>query len=490
MKKKLLLSGIAASALLGILAVTALFFPGWLRIDAPMQPAASIVGQMVDPMVFLASDNPAISVSYEGLMDFSYAGRQPMALELRQPRRLMQRAYSVLYIAQPVAYYTVELGASILPAPLDFIANRQDIPAQLLDVHFNGAPPMVDTLPVGVHPVTLVLNGAAFTSAIAVVDTTPPIIYTQDITREMGQALCATDFVTAVYDESPIAALVLLAQPDYFIPGAHTVEVRATDVFGNYAIAAASVTFLPNTVPPTIIGTQNIYAFQGEPIRFREGVSAYDAFGRALHFDIDNTQVNVHERGIYPATFTATDAWGLATTAQIYVHVLSVDPATVYDLADAVLAQILRDDMTQLQQTSTIFHWLQNNISFAGGGVVYYSAHEAAHQGFIQRRGNCAVFAAMMEILLTRAEIPVLPMIRTRYFTGLTRHRWVLANPDNLGWHHVDATPNLMLTRNQRFMFTQSGAVELTEYVRRQVARINDFYVFDDDLHPGIVITP
>ena len=407
----------------------------------------------------------------------------PVAESSQQP------AATTLYIPQMLDAYILEFGTVKDFTPADFITNKSIIPPELIEATIITPLPPSQKLTTGWYTVVILINGERYYSAVHVVDTTPPTVTTKKITREMGNPIDPTDVIITMVDYSPITLIEWEIAPDYFTPGEQEVSVRVMDAYENYTLATVQITFLPNTVPPVFYGVQDVYVSRGTPILFRDGVQAVDAFGREIAFTVDNTQVNIHERGIYPAMYIATDAWGLSTETEINVHVLSVNPETVYQYADEILARIINDDMTQVQQAHIIYHWIQNNISFAGGGVAYYAWHEAAHQGLIQRQGNCFVFAAMLDVMLTQAGIPSLPMIRTRYFTGRTRHRWVIFNPDELGWFHIDVTPNLHLTREQRFMFTQGEADEFTAFIRSTYG-VREFYVFDDDLHPHITINP
>ena len=483
--KKILLTVVT----LGVLGVAAAFFMFgyvWRDFDYTLQPVVTVAGNPVEAAAFLSTETAGVYAYFDGDADFYAEGRQAVDLLLQRGRFRAMDAQAALYVVHPVDMYTIELGAQVSFDATQFIRNPSQVPPGLLDVRFVDDPPPSYEMAVGEHPIALMLNGTRFYTTVQVVDTTPPRVYTQDITRAMGQPIDVWDVVTAVFDLSPVDEVVLIAQPDYFVPGDHTVEIRATDAFGNYAVYPAVVTFLPNTVPPVFYGVRDIYVSLGEAIRFREGVQALDAFGRSIHFDIDNTAVDIQARGVYPVTFTATDAWGLYTTVSLYVSILNINPEAVHALADDLLTQIINDGMTQTQQTLAIFNWLQHNVGFAAGSVVYYSMYEAMYQGLMTRRGNCAVFASLMELFLARADIPHIPVRRQN-----GNHRWVLVNPDDMGWHHVDPTPNRVLTPNARFMMTQTRANSNAAYVHYHFPTgTRHFYMLDMDLLPGIVIVP
>ena len=239
----------------------------------------------------------------------------------------------------------------------------------------------------------------------------------------------------------------------------------------------------PNA-PPRIYGVQDIYVQQGGSIMFRRGVSAFDYFDNPINFAVDSSNVDVSTLGSYAITYSAIDDWGQITEKTAYVHVVEVEPDIVRALADVILDGILRENMTQVEQARAIFQWVGGNISYAataGNRTLY----EGAYQAIRYRNGDCYVFFAISELMLTRAGIPNMKIARVG---GNTSHFWNLINPDDLGWHHFDATPlrAQFNDRVDRFMFTSSQAQVFTEIIWNEI-RERNYYVYDPDLYPEIV---
>ncbi|MCL2188283.1 MAG: transglutaminase-like domain-containing protein [Defluviitaleaceae bacterium] len=489
MKRKVyLLCAVPLAVVLFVVAVMLALPP---RFVYELHSIITVAGFPVDAERFLVETEEMadVTVYFYEEVDFNAAGRRDVLLTLKRGRHTTQ-AIATLYIIEPREYVTVELGGYVPNEmfapnidPISFVANAHEMPRDLLDAqelevlltlpHFDN--------PIGMRMVFVSADNWSFTSAINIVDTTPPTAVLREVTMQMGREILAEYIVESVFDYSEVVSITVI-QPDLFTPGEHTVQVILLDEHGNEATYTTTATLLPNEIPPVFFGITDIQTPQGEPIRFRAGVTAYDAFGRSLSFAVDSSQVNMHELGIYPATFTAVDAWGLETSATIYVHVLSVDPEAVVTMVDALLAQILREDMTQVQQARTIHNWLGDHISFAAA-VGMDSVYEAAHQGLIHRRGNCFVFFALADLMLTGAGIPNRRVERIADTPNPTRHRWNLINPDELGWFHFDATSNRVITREERFMFTQSDA---ERFMQRFFYPYVDFYTFDTALHPEV----
>ena len=236
--------------------------------------------------------------------------------------------------------------------------------------------------------------------------------------------------------------------------------------------------------PPRIYGADDIYVRLGGPAMFRRGVSAYDASNRPINFTVDSSEVDLDTLGTYTATFEAVDDRGQAVTKTIYVHVLEIDPELVRALADTVLDGIINDGMTQVEKARAIFNWVGGHVGYAataGNRTLY----EGAYQALRNRFGDCYVFYAISELLLTRAGIPNMKIARVG---GITSHYWNIINPDGLGWHHFDATPLRAQFNNRidRFMFTSSQAREFTEMIVSELFTPN-YYAYNPDLYPEIV---
>jgi len=183
----------------------------------------------------------------------------------------------------------------------------------------------------------------------------------------------------------------------------------------------------------------------------------------------------VHTLGVYTADYIAVDAMGTSVTVTINVTVIEVDPAEVHTRAAAVLEQILRDDMLQVEKARAIFDWVTRNVAYAAD-IDHESVYGAALQALVHRRGDCFVFYAISEVLLTMADIP---NVRLTRYGGFNRHYWNLVNPDDLGWHHFDTTP-LRVREINRFMFTASQAEEFNRIIHQQTGE-RDYFTFDPD---------
>ncbi|MDR2572163.1 MAG: transglutaminase-like domain-containing protein [Oscillospiraceae bacterium] len=301
----------------------------------------------------------------------------------------------------------------------------------------------------------------------------------------MGYDISPDDFISAIHSESRVTVIYFANEPETLKVGEHIVEIAIEDVLGNREIFTATLRILDNDIPPIIVGTQTIESMRGNPIIYRQGVSAYDTFGRPLDFDVDSSDVDQDTVGVYTVIYSAVDIYGLITEVEILVHVINIDPDLVNEQVDDILEGIFTDDMTQVDQAQAIFTWIRDNISYAAMSAAPRSAYDGAYRALRDRRGGCTIYSSISYVMLTRAKIPTLRVDRVP--EAPTRHRWNLINPDELGWHHFDSFPILLGgVRNELYMFTDSHAQNFT----RQMAStglIEMYFTYDPQLYPQVV---
>jgi hypothetical protein len=408
-------------------------------------------------------------------------GVQVVSLELNRDIRSLTTT-TELYVIKPIDYVTIELACPDESLdPLDFVANASIALSVGFDLEFETELPDLTSLSAGSEPIGLVLNRAHFQSAIIVQDTTAPFILTQYLVLPMGERFTPECFVVEIIDASPIEYVGFVYEPDAFISGEQVIEIIAIDAFGNEGASEAILHILPNTVYPTLLGVESFEATINTSIRYRDGVTAFDAFGRTLEINVDSSQVDTTTPGLYNVRYWVEDAWGLRTEVEIYVRMIEVDPEEVRERVDYILSEIMQEEMTQVEQARAIFDWVSRNVHYAGD-VHRDSIYEGAFQALQHRRGNCFIFYSISEVMLTRAGIP---NMRIERIPGPgNRHAWNLINPDEMGWHHFDSLGTRIWI--DRFMFTSSQAVIFSQMLAEAGASL-DYYTYDPALYPEIV---
>jgi len=315
-------------------------------------------------------------------------------------------------------------------------------------------------------------------------DTTPPTATAVAKSILIGEEVSPRDFVTDIDDASPIESITFVDEIDSYPRRDQIVEVAIEDIYGNRLIVAAALTVQLNQEPPVIEGTGTIESLIGNPIMYRQGVTAYDDFGRELEFEVDSSGVDQHTEGMYSATYYVEDFTGLSTQVEIIVHVLNIDPEEVNQRVDEILAGVLSEGMTQKEQAQAIFTWVRRSITYAASRGGPQSSYEGAYRALRDRRGNCYIYYSISEVMLTRAGIP---NMRIQRIPGTpTTHLWNLINPDGLGWHHFDSLPTRFGFNPQMYFFTATQAASYS----RTLAEVHgspNYYTYDPEMYPEIV---
>jgi len=468
--------------------------------DYSLQAVVILEGQSITAGKFLDDSeiNEGIEAEFNDFQLLTTAGLHSIPLTLRLGWRSLETS-ATLYILSPIKDETIEYTqARPSFTPADFISNS-DVPIYgILDLRFTEEPLSPQDYPVGETTVQLALNGTSFEIPLYVADTTPPTATAVSKQILIGEPVFPEDFVTDVFDAShdetnpPIISFV--NEPDIFSTSgyAQIIEIKIEDKYGNYDIFNSALTVSLNREPPVIEGLEIINVLVGNTFAFLDGVFAYDDFGRDLEKDLGleikiiNNTVNQFVEGIYSVTYYAEDLSGLVTEVDVLVYVLKIDPDYVDQRVDEILAEILKEGMTQVEQARVINNWVRANIANSGTRGGPPSTYEAAYRALRDRRGNCRNFYALSAVLLTRAGIPNMQIDRVAGYR--VNHRWNLINPDELGWHHFDSRTPLRSISSQLYMFTASQAENFSRRIgASSEGRTRGYYHYDPSLYPPIV---
>ena len=463
-------------------------FAWWASgINYRIRNVVVVFGGEVLPGDFLAMSeiNSGINASFSDGFNGPYSvGVYRVQLSLRQGLRSANTAANLIVL--DLQNFEVEFDLPHVEIWRSFFVQNlvHSGVFNFVDIRFAHDPDayFVTLCEVGIHAIELLINDEVFVAHVSVVDTTPPTAIIRDVAMYPGEIITADDFLVDVFDLSPIGRVEFLYDPDFFASGYQTVDIVVADIWDNEAFFQAELLIHHNNLPPVIIGAGDMEVMLGRPIMFRQGVSAYDAFGRLIAFNIDNSTVDAGRPGAYDVVYYAVDAWGNRVEANIVLHILNIDPDYVNERVDAILERILHDGMSQVEEARAIFDWVRANVRFTSD-IRRDSAYEAAYAALTRRAGNCFVFFGISQVMLTRAGIPSLRIDRVPG-SARTDHRWNLINPDGLGWFHFDSVPPAIAI--DTFMFTSSEAREFTRILNTRFGRLNYFY-YDPSLYPEIV---
>ena len=204
-------------------------------------------------------------------------------------------------------------------------------------------------------------------------------------------------------------------------------------------------------VAPVISGTKDLEVYAGGTVSYKTGVTVTDDLDPKPTLDIDNSQVDMSTPGVYNVTYTATDAAGNKTSVTVKLTVKVkpanfVEPDVIYARVDALLAQFIRDDMTDREKAEAVYVWTRRG-GFIGPGHFTYSGSTSRHDDYLQaayeflqlKKGDCFYFYAIQKLMLERLGIPTIDCKKVPNFEGDSNHYWLLVSVDGgENYYHYD----------------------------------------------------
>lgn len=410
-------------------------------------------------------DATTVSLSFAQEPDFTKAGNQTVGVLLTDLGGNVTRVDAELLIKQVVAELTWEAEAE-KPALEDFVIDAEE-------AEFITDLASVDTTHVGEHEIHIRADGREYTSLLKVVDTVPPVAETKDVSGYALVGRLPEDFVVSIQDVTDVT-VSFEQEPDLGAVGTQEVGLLFTDEGANQTRMTARLTLEADTEKPVITGARDIEILVDETISYRQGVTATDNCPEGLSFEIDSSGVDTGKEGTYQAVYVATDLAGNTTSVPVTVTVKprAYTEEQVNALADAVLADILKEDMTPLEKVEAIYNYNITHIGYIGHSDKG-DWTKAAYEGLVEHKGDCYVYACTAKALLTRAGITNMDIAK---IPSRTSHYWNLVDIGD-GWYHLDTTPR---TDHPRiFMWTEE---QLMEYSNQHHGSHN----YDHSLYPEV----
>ncbi len=440
------------------------------------QEVYGMYGQIVSPESFLArvEDATDVTVSYVKQPDPKLAGEQDVQLLLTDEGGNTSKVNASLYVSNLMQTLTWEAGAAV-PAARDFleeIAGFEDTQISYV-TDISG----IDLSVLGTHEIQVLLDGRTFSTVLNVVDTVSPEVTVQHVEGWINKEIDPQAFVKKVVDATTMT-YTYGQQPDWSKKGSGSAVLVATDAGGNRVQETVTYNLKEDTEAPQV-SLSTIDIIIGEPVSYKKAVIFSDNCDKQdeLTLTVDNSKVDPNTEGEYEVTYKVTDTSGNSTTKTGTVYVLAEKPIyydedMVNEKADEVLAEILNEGMSQLEQARAIYNWVHSKI-----GYISHSEKgdwvRGAYEGLVDRRGDCFVYAATARLLLTRAGIPNIDIVKSAVNPT---HYWSLVDVGD-GWYHFDATP-----RKDKTVFFMWTDEELKKYSESH----KNSHIYDPSLYPEI----
>lgn len=423
-----------------------------------------------DAFAAFVSDATEVTLSFLNEPDTAVCGEQTVeirAVDMGGNETVQEATLTVWPLKQTLE---AEAGEA-LPDVADFLLDES-----ISDASFVTDTSEIEMNHVGSHDLTVEVDGEQYDVQLVVVDTQSPELAVQDVDGYLIVGYDAAAFVAECGDATDVT-FSYGEEPDFNREGEQTVTIIATDEGGNTASADAVLTLQEDTEAPVITGAIDRTVYIGDTVSYRSFLSASDNCEEGLTFTIDSGDVNLNTEGTYTVTCTATDAAGNTTTAEFSLTVAerTYSENEAFELADAVLAEILTDDMSNYDKAYAIFCYIKSHVSYVSTSD-HSTWTKAASDALTTGRGDCYSYASVSKLLLTRAGITNMDIHK---IPTSTRHYWNLVDiGDGHGWYHFDTTPR----RNghpQIFLWTDAQMMEYSE-------ANNDCFNYDRSAYPEI----
>lgn len=372
---------------------------------------------------------------------------------------------------------TVEAGSPTVD-PGDFLTDPQDaVPSFLTGISSR------QLCTPGSYEVTLTCGAYTYTATVHVVDTVAPTGSTVDLVCTDGIPEAA-EFVENIYDVTEVS-ISYEAEP-VRQNGEQAVTIVLTDTSGNFTSLEAVLTLDLDTEAPQIQGVHDILVDQGGTVSYRTGVTVSDDRDDAPVLSIDASQVDLSRPGEYTVVYSAKDAAGNVGEVRATVTVReltenSVPMETVYARIDALLEEIMDEDMSVREQLYAIDQWAWNNcvyVSHSEKSDIY----QAAYVLLTKKRGDCYNYYALAKVMMERLGIPNIDVRKVKNYEGDSDHYWSLVSLDGgQTWYHFDCSPRTDLEAGEYvhvFLFTDQELDAFSEKYR-------DCYNRDKSLYPA-----
>jgi len=208
-----------------------------------------------------------------------------------------------------------------------------------------------------------------------------------------------------------------------------------------------------DTQAPEIQGVRDLFAYQGETVSYRSGVTVVDDSDASPELTVDASGVDLSRVGDYTVTYRASDDAGNTSSITANVTVLLreegfVDLETIYKSADATLGVILTEDMDIREQVEAIYKWSWKSCRYSGHSD-RTDWRQTAYTMLTTGTGDCYGFFAVTKLLFERLGIPNIDVEKVRNHDDDSDHFWSLVSVDGgETYYHFDATPRLGQIQN------------------------------------------
>ncbi|MBR5039683.1 MAG: transglutaminase domain-containing protein [Clostridiales bacterium] len=413
-------------------------------------PKTAMYGQTIPAEDFIVTmdDQTACTVEFTSEPDFERVGTQDISLTCHDLGGNVASATTQLRVIGIYPEITMEAGSK-RPEASSFAFGEKDaaLLTPLSDIQMD--------VP-GDYTVSFSVDGIRYDSILHLEDTTPPRATGIDYEGFAGYPKTAEELVDGLTDATEVT-MEFVEDPKFDEPGERDIQIRLVDAAGNEDVVTSHINLKKDDEAPVIEGAKDISIITGQAIAYKDHVTVTDNADPDIAYTVDNSAVDINTEGTYKVTYSATDKAGNTTSVEITVTVV-YRPYTeddVWELCDQILAQILKDGMSEKEKVEAIFNWVDWSVKYQGHATKI-SWVQGAYEGLKNRIGDCFTIASTCHALYTRAGFETF-MIE-RYPITYAQHFWNAVKIDGV-WYHCDA-----LTKDDGTRFFMWDSEKLKTY--------------------------
>lgn len=273
-------------------------------------------------------------------------------------------------------------------------------------------------------------------------DTKAPQGLIKPLAMYLGEELpAASCLVQDVSDESGRVYISYNEVPDVSTPGIVNAGICLEDIYGNRSYLKTPVTVIDDHTAPLIYGPKDINLDYGdEGFDFMEGIYSTDDYDAEPSLRCDTSELDIYEPGEYTLRYFASDDAGNCRITSVTVTVGRPEDGDM----DTYLKGLVNDIYKEIKcrypiwTARAIFNYVHDNMTYDPASCGTGDIEEAAYYGFTNHKGNCYVYYCMCKVLLDRAGITNMSIVR--YPAEPSGHYWILIRYRGYWWH-CDATP-------------------------------------------------
>lgn len=346
-----------------------------------------------------------------------------------------------------------ELGEVLTLQATDFIEN---LPKNA-EVSFVSDLSMIDVNVLGTTEIQIKVNNKTFNSSIRIVDTVAPVVTIRTASVEVGGSLEPASLIVSITDKTDTTVSFKKA-PDFNTIGTQDVTVVVRDTSGNATETKTTLEVAFDLTAPIIEEQRQLYVQIGQANPdYWANATATDAKSVIAAKTFNDDKVKLNRLGTYEVTLKATDSEGneVSFTRSVKV-VMESTYLTMQGLANpennkaddfvtAVLAEIIKPDMTRNQKMRAVYNWLLNEISYQTDTSHDYATDsynkmdDYALIGFTKFKGHCFHYAAMAAELLDTLGLEITLVKGEGYsstaVSHFVLHYWVMLRIDGVNYH-------------------------------------------------------